>query len=324
MKGMCLKASATLFALVVSCVPFSQSGWAQDGTVKTISWSLGGTTGMYYRAFAPVSNYINSQSKTLRVIPTISSGSTENAANLINRSSQIGCLYPEDAVEAYSEDKSMRYLGPAIKTMPLQFVVLKTSDIKKIADLEGRVISYGAPGTGSRRWMDAFMGHIGLADKVTEVPMGTEEQPNAMKDGDIEMLATAAFPPVARIEEIAVTNPIRILDVSEYLDSFLKAYPVYLAVPIPAGSYNGHDVDVMSFGLATANVATADVPDDVIAEFMKWTYSKEGQEQALSGQKQGPNLDAEDPFADMVVPIHPAAKAFWESKGYTVPDLKTQ
>jgi TRAP transporter TAXI family solute receptor len=276
---------------------------------------------MYYRAFAPLSSYINANSKLLRVIPTISSGSTENVANLINRTSQIGCAYPEDALEAYAEDKSIRYVGPAIKTMPIQFVVLQSSSIMKIADLEGRVISYGAPGTGSRRWMDAFMGHIGLADKVTEIPMGTEEQPNAMKDGDIEMIATAAFPPVARIEEIAVTNPIRILDVSEYLDSFLKTYPVYVAAPIPAGSYNGHDVDVMSFGLATANITTADVPDDVITEFMTWAYSKDAQAVAVTGQSQGPNLDAENPLADMVVPIHPAAKMFWEGKGFTVPEL---
>lgn len=318
MKTISSNLSSYAIFTMAACIITASAASAASKPVDTISFSLGGTTGMYYRAFAPLSNYINSKSKVIRIIPTISSGSTENASNLVNRTSQLGCLYPEDAMEAYARDNNIRYVGPAIKTMPIHFVVLKSSKIMKVEDIKGRPISYGAPGTGSRRWMDAFMGHIGMADKVSEIPMGTEEQPNAMKDGDIEMLATAAFPPVARLEEIALTDPIRILDLSMYLDDFLKAYPVYARVPIPAGTYKGHDVAVMSFGLPTAIVTTADVPDEVITEFMTWAYSPDGQSVAVKGQPQGPDLDAKDPLADKFVLIHPAAKKFWESKGYTV------
>lgn len=289
-----------------------------SNAVTTVSLSLGGTTGMYYRTHAPMADYINSHSSKIRIVPTISSGSLENVSNLINGSSQLGCVYPDDAIDGYAKNDQLRFVGPTTKVLPLQFVVLANSGINTIEDLKGKVVSYGAPGAGYRKWAEMFMDFIGMSSEVTEVPLGAEEHGTALKDGDIAMFATAAFVPSGRVEEVALTNPVKILDLSEYIDDFIAKYPAFVECEIPAGGYKGHDVTAKSFGQPTVLLTTAKVPDEVITEYMTWAYTPEAQAAALTGQPQGPDHDSTTPLANMVIPIHPAAQAFWESKGYTV------
>lgn len=291
---------------------------AGSGAVTSVSLSLGGTTGMYYRTHAPMAEYINANSTKIRVTPTISSGSLENVSNLINGTSQFGCVYPDDAMVGYEKNDQLRFLGPTTKILPLQFVVLADSGINTIEDLKGKVVSYGAPGAGYRKWAEMFMEFVGMSADVSEIPLGAEEHGTALKDGDIVMFATAAFVPSGRVEEVALTNPVKILDLSDYIDDFMAKYPYFVECDVPAGGYKGHDVTTKSIGMPTVLLTRADVPDDVITEYMTWAYTPEAQAAALTGQPQGPDHDSTTPLADMVIPIHPAAKAFWESKGYTV------
>jgi hypothetical protein len=68
-----------------------------------------------------------------------------------------------------------------------------------------------------------------MLDKITDVPLASEEVIDAIKNGDIDCTVVLASPTktLARIQEIAVTHPINIIDLKEVAESttFFKDYP---------------------------------------------------------------------------------------------------
>lgn len=291
------------------------------GAVTQLSISTSGATGMYYTTIAPICDYINSSSTSIRIVPATSSGSTENLTNVLNGVSDLGCVYSNEVMSGHESNEHLRFVGPTTKVSPLQFVVKADSGITSIEDLAGKSVHLGAAGSGARLWSVQFLEWLGIYDKVTEVPLSNEECVSGMGDGVVSMITVAGLAPSARVTEAAATYDIAILDLTPYLDDYLAAYPYYKTYDIEPGIYDGVDATVTTFGLATSIVCMDDMPDDVLTEFMTWAYCEEAQTAALSSNPNGPDHNPEDPLANMSIPIHPAAKAFWESKGFTVPDL---
>jgi TRAP transporter TAXI family solute receptor len=291
-----------------------------EGQVTTISISTGGTTGMYYTTHAPLADYINANSKKIRVVPATSGGSTENLANVLSGVVEIGCVYNNEVIKGYEKNNKLRFIGPTTNVSPLQFVVRADSGIKSLDDLKGKKVHLGAPGSGAISWSHEFLEYLGIIDDFIEVPLGNEEVVTALHDGDIAMFTVAGLVPAARVDEAALVAPINVLDLSEYMDDFIKQYPYYQTWKIQAGVYNGHDTDAISFGIPTSLVCLDSLPDDILTEYMTWAYGPEAQAAAESGTPVGPNHNPDDPLKSMNIPIHPAAKAFWESKGFTVPE----
>lgn len=286
-----------------------------------ISISTGGTTGMYYTTLAPICDYINSSTDKVRVVPAASGGSTENLNNVLNGICDLGCVYNNEVVSGYESNNSLRFVGPTTKCSPLQFVVKADSGITSFEDLEGKNVHLGAAGSGARAWAIQFFEFIGMYDKITEVPLGNEDCVSGLGDDDVVMITVAALAPSARVTEAGASYDIALLDLSEYMDDFLAAYPYFESYDIEGGTYTGVDNTVTTYGLSTSIVCTEDMDYDALYEFMTYAYCQEAQDLALQSNPNGPDHNPSDPLANMAIPIHPAAKQFWEDKGFTVPEL---
>ncbi|THE09919.1 TAXI family TRAP transporter solute-binding subunit [Bacillus timonensis] len=293
---------------------------ASSGKVTTVSISTGGTTGMYFTTHAPIAEYINENSKMIRVVPTTSGGSTENKNNVINGVSELGAVYNDEVLVGYEENDKLRFVGPTTGVSPLQFVVKADSGINTLEDLKGKKVHIGASGSGARNWAHKFFEWAGIIDEVTEVPLGNEDAVTGLGDDVVSMITVGGLAPSARVTEASVTNDIRLLDLSPYLDDFLKEFPYFEIYTIPSGTYEGIDYEVKTFGLATSIVTMEDMDDEILTEYMTWAYNEEAQKAALTSNPIGPNHNPEDPLANAKIPLHPAAAKFWESKGFTVPN----
>lgn len=286
-----------------------------------ISVSTGGATGMYYTTLAPICDYVNSSTNKVRVVPATSGGSTENLNNVLNGICDLGCVYNNEVVSGYESNNSLRFVGPTTKCSPLQFVVKADSGITSIEDLVGKNVHLGAAGSGARAWAVQFFEFLGVYDKITEVPLGNEDCVSGLGDDDVVMITVAGLAPSARVTEASASYDIALLDLSAYMDDFLAAYPYFETYTIEAGTYTGVDADILTFGLATSIVCTEDMDYDALYEFMTYAYCEEAQNLALTTNPNGPDHNPENPLANMSIPIHPAAKQFWEDKGFDVPEV---
>lgn len=294
-----------------------------------LSMSLGGTTGVYYRHGSALADYINQNSKVIKVVPATSGGGQENVRRVGRGEANLGLSNTPELINAWNGTggfeklQDLRFLGAGEKPIGLQIVALKKSGIKTLEDLVGKRVVLGAPGATARVMAENIFKEKGLLDKVQIVNYGHEEIPDKLKDGDIAAFGTLSNVPVARISEIAATDPVWIIDLAGAMKEtdFLKKYPFYEEFPIKANSYKGLDQDVMSFGMPAVWFTNAKVPEEAIYEFMKLAYSEEGIK-ALSVTFRDHDHDSKEPLKNMVIPLHPGALKFWKEKGIAIPEPK--
>lgn len=218
------KGIVVMAILLLASLSFTVGAKAQT---YVMSMSLGGTTGGYYTTFTPIANYINAHSKLIRVIPTTSGGSVENAANLVSKVAQIAPCHPEAAVSAFlNKSKDIQFVGPGMEMDLTMFVVLKKSGITDISGLIGKNVALGARGAMARNWAMLLLEELGLKDKIKEKPYGWEEYATALINGDIDSFVVlgVAVGVNPRIQSVAVTHPVNLIDLSKELEqtNFLK------------------------------------------------------------------------------------------------------
>lgn len=293
----------------------------QPAEAVTMSWSLGGTSGGFYVSAAPICEYINSHSSTIRVVPTTSGGSFENANNVAAKSVAIGCSFPYDAENVFNDGGSnLRFVGPSIAPDCSAWIVLADSGISTLEDLKGKRVCLGAAGSAARTWAESFVNALGIYDTFTDVVLSADEQAESLLNGDIDCFVcnVSTITATARVTEAASSAPISIIDLGSYINGtdFLSQYPYFSVMTISKDFYKDLTADITTFGARSATYCDADLPADVIYEFCSYAYSEEAQ----GGEGSGSSFDwnSSDPCGVLVVPIHEGAEKYWTEKGVKI------
>ncbi len=122
----------------------------------------------------------------------------------------------------------------------VQFIVPAKSDIKSIADLKGKRISLGAPGSGTRVSSVNILNTLGITeDDIKAQSLNYTATTSALANNQIDAGVIVGSLGVGAITELALTRDIRILSFSdEELAKIAKDYPSYIEIDVPADSYN--------------------------------------------------------------------------------------
>lgn len=290
--------------------------------------TTGGVTGTYYMIAAPLANYINQNSKSLRVSPSTSGGGYENLRRVQAGQAQFGMTQTEIMAQAWNGDKpfdnpmrNWRVIGVVTPVMANHMVTLSKSNIRSVSDLKGKSFAIGAPGSGTMMGTSLFLDHIGMKNDVNIRMEGHQDYPSQLLDGKILAFARQNSVPAAVIEEIAASQPVNILDVGPELESskFLVKYPFYQKVIAKAGTYPGQDKDVTMFGSSGFLIAGKDVSDELVYEFTRLAYSS-GAISKVTMAFKGANLDRNNPIAGSTGLVHPGAAKFWKEIGVKIPE----
>lgn len=306
----------------------SSSSASAPQQTHNLTMSLGGTSGTFYIQGAALAEYINKNTKTLRIVPSISGGGVENTRKIGGGQAEIGMAFVGDLYNAWqgeepfeNELKDFRQLGPAQETTGWNFMVLESSGINTLEDLIGKSFSPGAPGSGSANGAAVLFQDLGLYDQINISYNAWGELPGMLKDNTIQGFNRTGGVPIPVAQEIDLTHPMKILDLKPYLEqvNFFEKYPYYVEFKIPAGAYKGQKEDALTFGQPVVWLAHKDVPEEAIYEFMKLSYTQEAADHMATVYPDHSHLNAE-PLANSIVPLHPGAQKFWEEKGTNIPE----
>lgn len=293
-----------------------------------LTMSLGGTSGTFYIQGSALAEYINKNSKNLRIVPATSGGGVENTRKVGAGQVEIGMAYLGDLYNAWqgmepfeSELKDFRVLGPAQKTTGWNFIVLEDSGINTLEDLEGKSFSPGAPGSGSADGAAIFLKELGIYDKINITYNAWGELPGMLKDDVIQGFNRTGAVPIPVAQEIDLTHPIKILDLKPYMEEidFLEKYPYYEEFKIPAGAYKGQKEDAYTFGQPVVWIAHKGVAEEAIYDFMELSYTQEAADHMATVYPDHDHLN-ENPLDNLIVPLHPGAQKYWEDQGIEIPD----
>jgi uncharacterized protein len=197
-------------------------------------------------------------------------------------------------------------------------VALGSSNIRTIADLRGRVVSTGSPGSGTEIIAVRVLRAAGLdPDRdLTRQGLGVSESAGALKDGKIAAFFWSGGLPSAAVQDLAHTTGItmRMIPTGDLVARLQQEYgALYFAATVPAAAYRGIDDAVPVVGVANVLVANASMPEPLAYDITRLLFEKQRE---LSGiHPEARHLSLERASIGSPAPFHPAAVRFYREKG---------
>lgn len=238
-----------------------------------------GITGSFWATGGQVCNLLNKSRKkqghALRCTVESTAGSVSNLRAL--RNGDLDLVFAQSNLEYHSYNGSGPFAkeGPhkdlrfvmSFTTNRLHVVVRKDAGIKKMADLKGKRVNTGNPGSGTETTAYMVFSYFGIdpeKDLAVDSKLPSREQSKALCDGKIDAYLYPTAVPVATIEEAANTCDVDILSLEgPELDKLLAERDYFGKVVIPGGAYRGVPDDKVTFGYAAALLTTKDLPDEI-------------------------------------------------------------
>lgn len=308
------------WALVVVAVLFSSHAALAQKEALLGADNPGGS---YYLYGGGLSTWINEHSKALRLTSQTTRGSVENARLLNAGRLDFGLV---NAIATYQQrhgagqfkgQQSDKVRGIALlDTAPLHIVTYPSSGIAKLADLAGKRVSIGAPGSGSATTANLLFPLAGLSGKLTIQNLGFSESASNLRDGNVDAFFAASALPVPAVVDLASTHAVRLLSIPDQMIGALrKQNPFYQREVIPGGTYSGIAKDVTTVSVSSLLLTKADEPDDVVYELISQMYAPAAQTYMHSVYRAWNPRAGDKLFADIGVPLHPAALRYYREHG---------
>ncbi|MBU4344780.1 MAG: TAXI family TRAP transporter solute-binding subunit [Proteobacteria bacterium] len=261
--------------------------------------------------------------KEFRVLAGASAGSVENLRSVNSGKYAMGVVYSghvflgkngmlkNDPIK-YNDVLAVGYFYGA----PAQLVVRADSGIKSAMQLIGKKVGVGNAGSGAYANCDMFFNHLGIWDKIERNAMGYNDAATAFGNGQLDAFWLFTAFPSGAVIMAAQTNDIALVDLGADAETsgFIKKYPYFSKLSVPAGTYKGVNYDTPSFQDSCLWVANSKVPADVVYKLLSLIYTDEGLAHMRNVKKTAKAMSIKDGIKGIVTPMHPGAIKFWKEK----------
>ena len=201
----------------------------------------------------------------------------------------------------------------------MHVVTIEGTGIEKMADLKGKRVSTGSPGSATEVMAFRVIEAAGL-DKDKDMRrerLGVAESVNALKDRKIDAFFWVGGLPTAAVTDLGATPDVKIklIDHTEVVDKMNAKYGnLYTTGVIPAKTYPGQDKDNKIAVVQNILVANAKMPDKVAYDIVKTFIEKRDELVAVHGEAKSITLENQTP-KNSPIPWHPGAVKYFAEKG---------
>ena len=288
---------------------------------KFLNIGTGGTAGTYYPIGGAIAEVLNKE------IPGMSASAQSTGASVANINmlgdGEIDLATVQNDIAYYAahgtemfKDKKVDGLQGIASLYPetCQFVTLKSSGIKSLAELKGKRVAVGAVGSGVEANVRQILAAYGVTyNDIDAQYLSFAEGASALKDGNVDVAVLTAGYPTASVQDIAAQNPVRLLPVEEKVaDALIAQYPFYTKTVIPAGTYAGFDEEVPSVAVMAMLVAGPTVNADLGYSVTKAIF---GNLDRLQGAHAvGKQITKDTAKTGMSLPMNAGAERYFDGK----------
>jgi len=322
MKWICVILVLSLGLLTVGCGGSGDDG--EEGSavaVNHMTMGTGGVSGTWYPVGGVICAAI-SKSPIINATAQTAAGGIESIRLVDSGERQLGFAMPSLAI--YAEEGIEAFEGAPIDTiraicafMPMEahFIVRANSGIETIADLKGKAIGTGAPGSGDEVMCREILNAVGITyNDCKPMQLSFPEQVTAFKDRQIDAMFMLASSPTSSVLDASSQADVVMLSIEgELRDQILAAYPYYSATTIPAANYTFLSEDLETIGIPTMLFTNANESEDVIYELCKYMFAD-----LASIQEAHPSMQTfseETAIEGLTVKLHPGAEKYYKEAG---------
>jgi TRAP transporter TAXI family solute receptor len=330
------KDTGSLFTKFVKRLPVSfvalsiLAGCAGSGGPETrfLSIATGGTGGVYYPYGGAIARVLTEQLPGVQATAEVTGASVDNLKLMQLGKVDLAFTLADSLAEAQAGSGPFRETGAigsirtvaALYTNYTHVVVRQGSGIRSVADLRGRTVSVGSPGSGTEIIADRVLAASGLDPRtdITRHALGVSESAGALKDGKVDAFIWSGGIPTPALQDLAATPGLTmgLLSHHDVLPILERAHGrgLYRAVIVPAGTYRGIDADVGVIGATNLLVASSRLDDDLVYGIVRVLF--EQRDALVAAHPEARHL-AVPPGPDVSpAPFHPGAVRYYREHGW--------
>ncbi len=309
---------------IIMCLALMLSFAACDNAGTKMTMGTGGTAGTYYGYGGVLGQYItNKAGVNVTVVST--DGSKANIQGIDAGNYQLGTVQSDVMAYAWEGTRAFQEEGKidtfrtvaGLYAEAVQLVTMN-SEIKSVADLKGKSVSIGAPGSGVYFNAIDVLSAAGLTEKDIKAQYQSfADSADALKDGKIDAAFIVAGPPTPAITELFTTNEAYLVPIDgEIAEKVMAEGPFYTEFTIPAGTYNGQTEDVKTVTVKATLIVSADASEEDVYNLTAAIFDNIDAITAENGK--GAELSLENATEGMTVPFHAGAAKYFSEKGVEV------
>ena len=316
---------AMVFALVACGGEKTDDSQNNDGDTSSdspvaITLATGGTSGTYYTVGGVLKTVLDSK-LTLSTLNVESTGASVANVNMITDGEAQMAILQSDVINYAHEGTNSFDGAPETNALWVAGIynetvqILAKPGINTVSDLKGKTICVGDVGSGTEINAWQVLGAAGLTkDDVNAVNGSFQDGVDQLKDGKIDAAFTVAGAPTTAIVDYATTNTLNLVSLSDdELAAIQEAYPFLIRDDLAAGTYTGQDADVTCVAIQATLVASEELSEDVVYEFVKAMF--DNKDALTEGHAKFGFLDPEAASAGATVTMHPGAEKYYKEVG---------
>ncbi len=315
-----LRTSLATLGTLAAGLLLSLSAGAQN-----ISIATGGTGGVYYPMGGGMASVLSKYVPGMQATAEVTGGSVDNLKLLGSGKPYIGFAMTDASQDAYKGEDKFKGNKIPLRTLMVLYpnrmhvVSVEGRGVNKMADLKGKRISTGSPGSATEVMAFRLIEAAGL-DKDKDLKrerLGVAESVNAMKDGKIDAFFWVGGLPTAGVTDLANTpgTKIKMVDHAEAVAAMNKKYGnLYIEDVIPKAMYRGMDTDNKQATVMNILLAHESMDDKTAYNIVKTIFDKRAD--LIAVHKEAENFKLENQRNSATpIPFHPGAVKYFAEKG---------
>ena len=314
--------------LVAAIAAFTLATGAHAQQQVRLSISTGGTGGVWYPMGGAMANVLSKYLPNAAVTAEVTGGSVDNMKLIENHKSELAFSMVDVAWEGmngtgkFKDHKIPLRTLAVVHPLVMHVVTAEGRGIEKMADLKGKRVSTGSPGSGTEVMALRILESYGIdPDKdITRARLSVAEAANALKDRKIDAFMHAAGIHLPAVTDVAATPGIKLklIDHAAGLEAMRKKYgPIYSAGKIPARSYPGQEKENKTINVWGVLFVNQSMSEKLAHDIVKTLF--EHHQDLVAAHRESANMTLENQtIGATAVPWHPGAVKYFAERGIKV------
>jgi len=317
-----------VFVSVTLGAALALTGAAQAQEKYSLSIATGGTGGVYYPLGGGMANILSKYVPGLQATAEVTGGSVDNLKLIATGKPYIAFSMADAGQDAYRGEDKFKGTRVPLRTLMVLYpnrmhvVTIDGIGITRMADLRGKRVSTGSPGSATEVMGFRVIEAAGL-DKDRDMKrerLGVAESVNALKDRKIDAFFWVGGLPTAAVTDLANTPGIKIklIDHAATVAAMNKKYgPLYIEDVIPKATYRGMDADNRQATVWNILVSHENLSNQTAYNIVKTIFDK--REDMIAVHKEAENFKLENQkAAASPIPFHPGAVKYFAERGVRI------
>ena len=314
-----------VLASAVIAAALALSGAASAQEKYSLSIATGGTGGVYYPLGGGLANVLSKYVPGLQATAEVTGGSVDNLKLIATGKPYIAFSMADAGQDAYRGEDKFKGAKVPLRTLMVLYpnrmhvVTIEGTGIAKMADLKGKRVSTGSPGSATEVMAFRVIEAAGL-DKDRDMKrerLGVAESVNAIKDRKIDAFFWVGGLPTAAVTDLANTPGVKIkmIDHADAVARMNKKYgQLYIEDVIPKTTYRGMDADNHQATVWNILVSHQNLSDQTAYNIVKTIFDK--RDDLIAVHKEAANFKLENQkAAASPIPFHPGAVKYFSERG---------